>query len=220
MHATFFHVSPSYHQNTNKLEIMKTSIQTIKTIFATGLMALALTSSTVYANGPEISKTVSARSVNVAAIKKLVISGNVEVTISQQPKAKSICTNEGNADVSVKKAGNTLYISSKHAQGGKVTIYVDEIYRIEANDNAVIYTSGILNLKYLQVFLKDNASLDLNAKTESLYTVMKNASALTLKGSTDFHTITMEKLARITLDKFTAKKTDMSSSDVYVAARR
>jgi len=197
---------------------MKTSI---KTIFAAGLMALALSSSTVYANGPEAPQTSSASTISIASIKKLVITGNVEVTISQQPKSKRICTNEGNTDVLVKKVGNALYISSKNdTQGAKVTVYVDDIYRIEASENAVVQTAGILNLKYLQVFLKDNASLDLNAKTESLYTVMKNTSALNLKGATDFHIITMEKLSRITLDKFAAKKTDMSASDVYVAARR
>ncbi|MDQ7949288.1 MAG: DUF2807 domain-containing protein [Pedobacter sp.] len=183
-------------------------------------MAFVLTSATVYANGPEAPKQIKASAVHISSIKKLVISGNVEVTISQQPKAKALFTNEGGADVSVKKVGNTLVIDSKGDSQGKVTVYVDDIYRIDASGNAVVQTEGALNLKYLQVFLAGNAAMDLNAKTESLYTVMKNTAALTLKGTTDFHIITMEKLARITLDRFTAKKTDMSASDVYVAARR
>jgi hypothetical protein len=196
---------------------MKTSI---KTLFATGLMALALSSSTVYANGPEAPKTISASQINIATVKRLVISGNVEVTISQKPKAKKISVNTGDVDVMVKKVGNALYISSNEAVRGKMTVYIDDIYRIEASGEAMVKTEDVLNLKYLQVFLAGNASLDLNAKTESLYTVMKNTSALTLAGATDFHIITMEKLSRITLDKFASKKTDMTASDVYVAARK
>lgn len=195
-------------------------MKTIKTLFATGLMALVLTSASVYANGPEAQQQAKATAIHVSAIKKLVIKGNVEVTVSQQPKAKALFTNEGLGDVVVKKVGNTLFIDSKNsAQASKITVYVDDIYRIDASGEAVVNT-GLLNLKYLQVFLAGNATLDLNAQTESLYTVMKNTSALTLKGSTDSHIINMEKLARVTLDGFTAKKTDMTSTDVYVAARR
>jgi hypothetical protein len=172
---------------------MKTSI---KTLFATGLIALALSSSTVYANNvAEPLKKEAASAINVAAIKRLVITGNVEVTISQQPKSRVLYSNEGTADVTVKKIGNALYVSSKNdSQPGKITVYVDDIYRIEASDNAVVLTKGILNVQYLQVFLKDKAYLDLNAKTESLYTVMKSTSELILKGATEAHTISMDRL--------------------------
>lgn len=198
---------------------MKTSI---KTLFATGLIALAISSSTVYANDVvKPSKKETANALNVTAIKRLVITGNVEVIISQQPKSKALYSNEGTADVTIKKVGNALFVSSKNdSQAAKITVFVDDIYRIEASDNAVVSTKGTLNLQYLQVFLKDKAYLDLNAKTESLYTVMSNTSELILKGATEAHTISMDKLSRLTIDKFSAKKTDMSASDVYVAARR
>jgi hypothetical protein len=206
-------LSTKHKQN---IEIMKTSI---KTLIATGMIALALTSSTVYANGSNPIQQ-SVRDISVKAIKKLMISGNIEVTIIQQPKSKIAFTNEGTSDVVFTRVGDILKVSPKNADAsGKVTIYIDDIYRIEASGNAVVKTNDGLTLKYLQVFLKGNASLDLNAKTESLYTVMENQSELKLKGSTESHTISMERFSRVTLDNFTAAKTEMNSSDVYVAAR-
>lgn len=198
---------------------MKTSI---KTLIATGIIALAVSSSTVYAaTGSTNPIYHSAKAIPVVAIKKLTISGNIEVTISQQPKSKAFYHNEGTAEVIFKKVGNQLIISPKNDnETAKITVFIDDIYRIEASGNAVIRTKEEITLKYLQVFLKDNAYLDLDAKTESLYTVMQNTSTLQLKGATDFHTISMDRLARVTLDRFTAKKTDMSASDVYIAARR
>ncbi|TKC10756.1 hypothetical protein FA048_11330 [Pedobacter polaris] len=196
---------------------MKTSI---KTLFATGLIALALSTSTVYANNVVSGTTISASAVNIASVKKLVISGNVEVTISQDPRAKVLYTNDGTGNVSVKKVGSSVYIDSKNnAHDAKITIYVDDIYRIEASDNATVFTNSELTLKYLQVFLKDSAKLELNSKTENLYTSIKNTSKLTLKGATDLYKIDMDKSSRIALEKFNSKKTDMTSCDVYVASR-
>ncbi|WP_316785312.1 GIN domain-containing protein [Pedobacter frigiditerrae] len=200
---------------------MKTSI---KTIIATGFIALAITSSTVYANNnvdPIVTineTTVSASAVKISSINKLNVSGNVEVTIIQNSKSKVLYTNEGNDDVSVKKVGSSLYVSSKNGQAGKITIYVDDIYRIEASGDAYVAANSQLNLKYLQVFVSDKANVKLNANTESLYTTVKGASKLALKGNTDLYTVDMDKSSRISLDRFKSKKTEMKS-DVYVSSR-
>ncbi len=195
---------------------MKTSIQTI---FATGLIALAISTSTVQANAVN-ETTVSANAVSISSIKRLIVKGNVEVTISQDSKSKVLYTNEGTQQAVVKKVGNALYVSSlNNTPGAKITVYVDDIYRIEASEEATVLTGSELNLKYLQVFLTDNAKVELNAKTENLYTTIKKASKLNLKGSTDSYTIDMDKSSRIALERFNSKKTDMSSSDVYVASR-
>lgn len=196
------------------IEIMKTSI---KTLFATGLIALATSTSAVYASTPVSLKTISASAINISSVKKLVISGNVEVTISQNAKSKVLYTNEGNTSVSVKKVGDAIYVDSKN--NAKVTIFVDEIYRIEASENATVNSENALTLKYLQVFVKDYAKVDLNANTENLYTCIKDASKLTLRGATEMYKIDMDKSSRIALDRFKSKKTDMSSSDVYVSSR-
>jgi len=196
---------------------MKTSI---KTIFATGLIALAtISSATVYAVNPVNETSVSASAVKISSINKLKISGNVEVTIIQNSKSNVLYTNEGNEDVSVKKVGSSIYVSSKNKnQAGKITIYVDDIYRIEASENASVLANNLLTLKYLQVYITDNAYVKLNAKTENLYTAITGSSKLDLKGSTDLYTINMDKSSKISLNRFQSKQTDMQSS-VYVANR-
>ena len=193
---------------------MKTSI---KTLIATSLIALTCSTSLVYANSDLKPNAVSANTVNISSVRKLNISGNAEVTIIQNSKSKVLYTNEGTERITVKKIGDAVYITSKN--NAKITIYVDDIYRIEAAENAVVKTENLITLKYLQVFTKDNAYVNINAKTESLYTSIKDESTLTLKGDTDLYTIDMDKTSRITLQQFKSKKTDMSASEVYVAAR-
>lgn len=194
---------------------MKTSI---KTLIATSLIALTFSTSLVYANTDLKPNAVAASAVNISSVKKLNISGNAEVTIVQNSKSKVLFTNDGTERVSVKKVGDAVYITSK--TNAKITIYVDEIYRVEAAENAVVTTENPLTLKYLQVFTKDHAYVNINAKTESLYTSIKDDSTLNLKGDTDLYTIDMDKSSRISLQQFKSKKTDMSASDVYVASRR
>ncbi len=193
---------------------MKTSI---KSLLATGLVAITL-SSTVYADNAEKIKVVSAGAVNITTIKKLIVSGNIEVTISQDPKSSVLYSNEGITDVSVKKVGDALYVKGK-APGSKITVYVEDIYRIEASGNAVILTQDVLNLKYLQVFMTGNAKVNLNSNTESLYTTMKNTSKLKLRGATDSYTVHMDKTSRIAIEKFNSKKTDMGNSEVFISSR-
>lgn len=192
---------------------MKTSI---KTLFATSLIALATTTSAVYANTNNTS--ISASAVKISSVKKLVISGDVEVTISQDANAKALYTNEGNENVLVTKLGDAIYVNSKN--NAKITLYIDDIYRIEASDNAIVNNKSVLSLKYLQVFLKGNARAELNTTTEDLFTSIKNKSNLTLSGNTDKYKIDMDKSSRIALDQFKSKNTDATASDVYVSSRR
>ncbi|RZJ79565.1 MAG: hypothetical protein EOO47_10405 [Flavobacterium sp.] len=194
---------------------MKTSI---KTLIATSLIALTFSTSLVYANSDLKPNSISASAVNITSVRKLNISGNAEVTIVQNSKSKVLFTNDGTERVSVKKIGDAVYITSK--TNAKITVYVDEIYRIEAAENAVVTTENPLTLKYLQVFTKDNAYVNVNAKTGSLFTSIKDNSTLNLEGDTDLYTIDMDKSSRISLQQFKSKKTDMSASDVYVASRR
>lgn len=192
---------------------MKTSI---KTLFATSLIALATTTSAVYANTNNTS--ISASAVKISSVKKLVISGNVEVTISQDANAKALYANEGNENVLVTKLGGTIYVNSKN--NAKITLYVDDIYRIEASENAIVKNESVLSLTYLQVFLKGNARAELNTTTEDLFTSIKNKSNLTLSGNTEKYKIEMDNSSRIALDQFKSKNTDATASDVYVSSRR
>jgi len=48
-------------------------------------------------------------------------------------------------------------------------------YRVQASGDAVVKTAGELDTKNLQVFLKENATAEINSDTESLYTVIEES---------------------------------------------
>jgi hypothetical protein len=191
---------------------MKTSI---KSIVATSLMTLAISISSAYATTVPAPKLMSTYSVDLASIKKIVVSGNVYVNIVQASKSKVLYENENNVDVVVKKINNSLVIKGNDAsKTAEITVYVDDIYRIDASGDAMVSTKGSLSLKNLQVFVKDNAKVDIDVKTESLYTVIKDSAELKLQGHTESHVLTMDKLSKLTLANFNATKTEKSNSQV------
>ena len=191
-----------------------------KTLFTTGLIALAISTSTVYANtnGPS-PKMISASAVDVSSIQKVIITGNVYVNIVQAPKSKVLYENENNADVVVRKSNNSIIVDGSNSyKTAEITIYVSNIYRIDVSGNAMVQTKGAFNVKNLQVFVKDQAIVDVNAQTESLFTVIKDRAELKLKGHSDSHILTMDKLSKLTLENFTAYKTDKTNSDAITYA--
>ncbi|MEJ5995525.1 DUF2807 domain-containing protein [Pedobacter sp. Du54] len=194
---------------------MKTSI---KTLFATGLIALAISNSAVYANG-STSKMLSVSAVDIASIQKIIVTGNVNVTIVQAPKSKVLYQNENNTRVSVTKNNTSITIDGGNATSmAEITVFVDNIYRIDASGNAMVQTKGNFAVKNLQVFVKDHAKVEVNAQTESLYTVIKDTAELKLQGHSDSHVLTMDKLSKITLENFSASKTDKSNTEVTTFA--
>ncbi|RYG17294.1 MAG: hypothetical protein EOO07_11430 [Chitinophagaceae bacterium] len=194
---------------------MKTSI---KILCATGVIALAISASTVYAN-VSATKTLSANAVNIASIQKIIVTGNVNVTIVQAPKSKVLYQNENNTRVSVTKNNNSITIDGGNASTiAEITVYVDNIYRIDASGNAMVQTKGDFTAKNLQVFVKDHAKVEVNAQTENLYTVIKDGAELKLQGHSDSHVLTMDKLSKVTLENFSATKTEKSNTDTTTFA--
>lgn len=176
------------------------------------MMTVVLSTSTVYAYSPAPLKTISASTADVSSIKKVIISGNVEVTLVQSPKSKTLYKNDNNAYVQVKQVGNSLVVGTKNStETAKITVYVDQIYRVDASGNAVVQASDALNLEYLQIFLKDNAKADINSTTLGLYTSLIGSSELKLQGTTGNHVIAMDALSKITMEKFSATKTEKKS---------
>jgi len=185
---------------------MKTSI---KTLIATSLTAIVLSTAV-------FSTTVLA-AVNPLAIsavktfKKISVSGNVEVTLIQRTATGVAYTDENVGTAKIMQEGDILRITATHGSTAKIIVYVDDIYRIEASGNAVVKTEGKLTSKYLQIFLKGNAHAEINTTTEGLYTVIQDDADLKLSGSTDNHTLVMGNTQKLTIEKFAALKTNISS---------
>lgn len=142
---------------------------------------------------------------------KVVVSGNVQVTLIQNGTEGVSYADENTGNVKVVQDGSALKITSTNLNPAKITVYVKNIYRVQASDNATVTTEGKLNVKYLQVFLTGNAVAKINSKTESLYTVMEGYADLKLSGATQSHNLVMGSTPKLNLDKFAALKTEMTS---------
>jgi hypothetical protein len=145
-------------------------------------------------------------------IKKVVVLGNVKVTLVQN-KSEFVTMDELFLDrVSVKQIGQTLTISSTEKIPVSVTVYVKDIYRISVADQASVRTAGKCNFTNLQVIVKDDATARVKATTQSLYTVISDRAKLELLGTTVNHIYKMSGVAKIDTNKFAALKTDFEAS--------
>ena len=187
---------------------MKTSI---KTLIATSLTTIILTSAIFATSAIATEKKPETASVLATPFKKVVVKGNVEITLVQRQNEGVAYTDENIGKAKITQEGNVLRITSADKEVTRLVVYVNDIYRIEAGENAVVKTNGKIKSKYLQIFLSGNAQADINSATEGLYTVISGNSDLKLSGSTDNHTLIMGKTPKITIDRFAALKTNISS---------
>lgn len=186
---------------------MKTSI---KTLIATSLTAIVL-SSAVFTTSVSATEKEPVTIAKIKAFKRISVSGNVELTIIQNNNPSVSYTDDNNGTAKIIQDGDNLKITSTSIERTKLIIFVNDIYRIEALENAVVKTEGKLRTKYLQIFLKGNAHAEINTSTEGLYTVIADNADLKLSGSTDNHTLVMGNSQKLTIDRFAALKTNISS---------
>ncbi|MFD2287153.1 hypothetical protein GJU39_20980 [Pedobacter petrophilus] len=148
------------------------------------------------------------------SFNKVIISGNVEVTLIQSGNERISYADDNTGNVKVMQYGSELKISSADQGPAKIIVYVKDIYRVQASGDAVVKTEGKLDVKYLQLILKDHAVASINAKTESLYTIIEDHADLKLSGSTNSHSVVMSNTPKLNLDRFAALKTEMSNPTV------
>jgi len=190
---------------------MKTSI---KTLIATSLTAIVL-SSAVFTTSVSATEKKPDAILKISAFKRISVKGNVEVTIIQRNNPGIFYTDDNTGAAKVMQDGDNLKITSISTDKAKLTVYVNDFYRIEASENAIVKTEGKLRTKYLQIFLKGNAHAEINTSSEGLYTVISDQADLKLSGSTDQHTLVMGKSQKLTIDKFAALKTNISSVETF-----
>lgn len=192
---------------------MKTSI---KTLLSVALCALVI-SSALAAPALATESTKVSRRISVSNFKKINLVGNIDVLLVQNKKSGVIVDEDArNARLKVTQRGETLSIVSDQTERVRVTIYVNDIFRIEAAQNVVVETFNNLDLKYLQIFLHQNAVANISASTESLYTVVGDQARLNLSGSSNHHALVMGRLATLTMKDFKSLKSELSYKDAEV----
>lgn len=196
-----------------KLKDMKTAI---KTLFATALTAIVLTSSAFASFAKDGEKNTLSLS-KASGYDMILVKGNVKVYLKQAVKENiKVFTNEATDQVSVQQIGRKLVISSTASTPAEVYVSVKDLKRIDVSDEAYVKTDGDFNLSVLQVFLEGRAQANVNAKTGGLYTMIKGHSVLKLSGSTNEHILVRGEESILNVSKLTALKT--SSVQPMVAA--
>jgi Putative auto-transporter adhesin, head GIN domain len=186
---------------------MKTSIKTLKkSVLAAIILTSAIISTSVMAGEKQPVKISAPKN-----ISQVIVSGDVEITLVQGQKESVSYNDDNTGRVKVIQDGHALKITSADRNIAKITVYVKDIYRIQASENAVVKTAGKLDSKYLQLFLKGDAVAEIDSDTESLYTVIEGRADLKLSGATQEHILVMGSTPRLNLDRFAARKTQMSS---------
>jgi hypothetical protein len=195
---------------------MKTSVKTVFALF-TGIILLANTAAVKAAEPVTHITTLS----SVKDIRKIVVSGNVQLLLVQDSKESvKVYDKYYSKNALVQQQGSTLRISSYADRPLSIVVYVKELNAIEAYNTAKVRTEGCFKLLNLDVRLMDSASADINAKTVSLFSSVKGASALKIAGTSDQHTIEMCDLGNLTMDQFAAGATVIASKPGAVLASR
>jgi hypothetical protein len=179
---------------------MKTSI---KTLFASALTAIVLTSSAFTTFAKDTTPLTAGAAVK---FNKVVVTGNARVVLVQSG-SESITTNdELTVRTTVQQKGYTLYINSTEQSPATIYVYVKDLQRIDASNAAQVKTRGNFDLAVLQIFLKDGAKANVNAKIGSLYTDMKDQSDLKLSGSSAEHSLVRNDVAKLNQNDFVIAK--------------
>lgn len=195
---------------------MKTSIKTLTTVVFT-----AITLTVTHPNKLRATEKNRMTFYKIQNFRKIVIKGNVEVMLVQQPRIGLFYADDNKGYVKVIQQGEVLRITNSDKEKCKLVIYVNDIYRLEASENAIVKTEAKLSTKFLQIVLKDNAFADINTSCEGLYTEILGSSTLKLKGNTNHHALVMGITPNLTIDGFASAQTDVrrvETSEEEIAA--
>jgi hypothetical protein len=195
---------------------MKTSF---KSLLALTLTAIVLSASAFTSLAVAADKNPSGMLAPLTAFNKIVVTGNVKLTLVQKSKQDITVDSEfDQSKTSFKQKGYTLFINSTDSEILYVTVSVTDLQRIDASQGARVATIGNFNLEVLQVFLQDNATASVKGKINSLYTVTKDNSDLKLAGTANQHIIVKNRNSILDTEKFAALKTEMTSLEAGIAA--
>ncbi|PTT02157.1 hypothetical protein DBR11_05480 [Pedobacter sp. HMWF019] len=193
---------------------MKTAI---KTLFATALTAVILTSSAFNTSAQEANTKTTIASV-VSGTSMIRVIGNVTIYLRQGDQEKiRVETGQSEAKVYLKRNGSKLFIRSESSQPSFVYLTVKNLMRIDASENAIVKTSGCFTVPVLQVFAENQAKIDVKVVAQDLYTVIKDDSYLKLSGSADRHVSEKRDASNLNVTRFAALKTT-SPSNLLTAA--
>lgn len=125
----------------------------------------------------------------IQTFNRIVVTGNVELLLVPRENIGIAYEDNTETNAKVTQQGNKLHIAGKTHLTTRIVLYINDIYRIEAHQNAKVRSEAVINAKHLQVVLKDGAEANLNVNTEGLYTAISDSAVLKLEGSSNHHNL-------------------------------
>jgi hypothetical protein len=189
-----------------------------KSVFATALLAVVLTSSvsTTFAAEPVTPVTTSA---SASSFNRIWVSGNVKIILTQGDAQSVVGTDNYNkSKTSVTSSGQTLYVNSLEKGQVTLNITVKDLQRVEAYGQSVVVTSNNFDVKNLQLFLGQTANVKIKTTAKSLYTIVKDDAVLKLNGTADQSTLVASNLKNIKSGDFSCKKSESYASEAIMNA--
>jgi len=116
----------------------------------------------------------------VTPFNRIIVSGNVEILLVSRPTVGIHYADDNEGRVNVTQQGNVLRIYRGSTAQTKVVVSISNIYRIEAQDDSIVRSDGLLTAKFLQIIMKGNAKADVNVNVEGLYSEITERSVLKL----------------------------------------
>lgn len=188
-----------------------------KTVFATVLTAVVLTSSAMTTFATPVVKVTSVKE----SFNKIWVSGNVKVILTQGEKEGVFVEESFNPEkTSVIGRGQTLFINTMESSQVTIRVSIKDLQRIESAGSAVVVTENKFDVKYLQLFLSQNAKVKVDAKIGDLYTVISEDAVLKMSGATDQHTLVVSNMKNVNLNHFVSLKTNEGNSDIALASEQ
>jgi hypothetical protein len=183
----------------------------IKNFIAASLTATVVLGSSIAAKADNI-KTTATVLPAIKNIKKITVSGNVELILIQDVSDHvKVYNSYYDSNALVQEKDGVLRISSYNREKLTVVAHVKDLSSIEVQDKSTVKTYGSFYLLDLNIALRDQAKADINANTTSLTTSVSGDAELNLAGSTEEYHAKTGDAADVKLEGFVARNTSISS---------
>ena len=192
---------------------MKTSI---KSIIALSVTTLVLSLSALKLNAAQPTQMTVLKQLN--KVNKINLSGNVELIIVQSAdESVKVYDQYFSKNALIQEKNGELRVSSFEKETLTVVVYVSDLTSVTASNNSKVKTYGKFNALSLDIDLYDQATVELNTNTITLYANLNGQSKLTLTGTAEEYNALMGSITTVNMLSFTTQSTNIKSKSTRVA---
>lgn len=154
---------------------------------------------------------------DVKNINKIVISGNVDVFLTQG-NTENLKVYNHSKNALIEYENGILRVASQEKEKLAIELTVTNLAAIEASGNVAIRSMNQLSGIDLNINLKSGAKADLEARVVNFQSQLSDSSRLDLAGDAENQMVDLSGLAQVETSKFTAQNRSIIVQDKAVAS--